>query len=243
MGDMSTAVAIGALPGYESYRKFGMNNAIGVGEEEMWPAGILRVLPTSAGALSVVSDDPTDDVGNTGATSITVEGLDSNYEDISEVIAMDGATPAASVSSDWYRVNRAYNTEAGTNEINAGNISISIGGDVQAYIEANQGQTHQTHYTVPAGKTLLVTGYFIGVGRMGGNTDLHILAQIKLFGTTAWRSISDIWLWNGANHQNAGDTVTVVPEKTEIRQRIISTVTTQAHGIYQGYLVDNEIGI
>jgi hypothetical protein len=78
---------------------------------------------------------------------------------------------------------------------------------------------------------------------MGGNTDLHILAQIKLFGTTAWRSISDIWLWNGANYQNVGDTVTVIPEKTEIRQRIISTVTTQAHGIYQGYLVDNEIGI
>jgi hypothetical protein len=202
----------------------------------MWPAGVLRTLPTSAGALSIVSDDAADDVGLTGATAIIVDGLDSNYEVIEETILLDGLTPVASVGTDWFRVNRAYNVAAGSNEINVGNITISIGGNVQAFIEANQGQTHQTHYTVPAEQFCVLTQYRLQIGRMAGSTDLHVLAQIKLDGSSAWRSLSDIWLWDGASWTN-DDGVNVLPPKTEVRQRILSSTTTQASGVWSGYLI------
>lgn len=236
--DVSTALGLNRP--WATLRKFGMNDTIPVGTSEMWPAGVLRTLPTSGAALSIVSDDAADVLTTgTGAWTIVIEGLDSNYEEITETVNMDGLTPVASVGTDWFRVNRAYNVAAGTNEINVGNITISIGGNVQAYIEANQGQTHQTHFTVPAGKTMIVVSYHIQVGRMGGNTDMHVLAQIKAFGTTAWRSISDIWLWDGARWSNERG-AEPIPEKSELRQRIISTTTTQASSIFGALLVPNE---
>ena len=239
-------VAIGAIPGWTVYRKFGMNNAVpGTGSEEMWPPGTARVLPTSAGALSIVSSSTADDSAavGTGCWTIIVEGLDSDYADISEVIALDGQVAVASVSTDWFRVNRAYAVTAGTNESNAGNISISIGGALQAYIEANEGQTHQTQYTVPAGKTLLVTNFNLGIGRMAGSSDAQISSAIKLFGANgAWRYISDIYLFNGETYSNSSS-VEPIPEKTEIKQIITSTAATQAFGTWGGFLIDNEVGI
>lgn len=243
MGNLEIAVSIGAIPNWRAFRKFGMNDAVPSGTSEMWPAGELRVLPTSAGQFSIVSDSAEDDPDEatppgTGAWTVTVEGLDSNYDEISETVTLAGLTPVLSVGTDWFRINRMYNVTAGSNEVNVGNITASIGGDTQAYIEANQGQTHQTHYTVPAGHSLMIRGYRLNVGRMSGSTDLHVLGQAKFFGTTAWRSLTDIWLWNGANWMT-NEGATLIPEKTELRQRIISTTTTQSSSVTVGYLIKN----
>lgn len=246
--NMRERVALGLVPGWTSFRKFGMNPAVvSSTTQEMWPPGTAKVWPTSAGTLSCVSDSAEDDENEatppgTGVWSIRVEGLDGNFDEISEDIVMTGTTPATGTLS-FFRVNRAYVIECGSGGINAGNISISVGGNLQAYIEANQGQTHQTHYTVPRNKVLLVTKYAIGVGRMSGSTDLNILAQIRLRDETkngnyqGWRSISDIWLWNGGNHANHSS-ATVLPSKTDVRQVIDSDTTTQAHGIFGGFLID-----
>ena len=246
MGDMGVAVAIGAIPGWNSFRKFGQNDAVpSTGFEEMWSLGTPRVLPTSAGALSIVSSSTADDEAavGTGAWTITVEGLDSNYEEISETISLDGQVAVASVGTDWFRVNRAYNVTAGTGQVNAGNITISIGGDAQAYIQASEGQTQQTQYTVPANKTVVVTGFTLGIGRMAGSSDAHIKSLIKLYGSdTAWRAISEIWLYNGETYKSDA-AVTLLPEKTEVKQEIHSTSTTEAFGVWSGYIVDNNVGI
>jgi hypothetical protein len=223
------------------------NDAIVSGTQEMWPTTGLRTLPTSAGQFSIVSDSAEDDPDEatppgTGAWTVVVEGLDSNYEEISETVTLSGLTPVLSVGTDWFRINRAYNVTAGTDAVNAGDISISIGGDLQALIEATQGQTHQTHYTVPADKTLMIRQYRLQVGRMSGNTDLHILGQALLPGHTAWRSLSDIWLWNGASWTNDHG-ATVLPATSELRQRIVSTVATQSSGVISGYLIDDNVGI
>jgi hypothetical protein len=239
-------VAIGAIPGWTTFRKFGTNEDVpGAGSEELWPPGTARVLPTSAGALSIVSSSTADDSAavGTGCWTITVEGLDSNYAELSEVIALDGQVAVASVGTDWFRVNRAYAVTAGTGETNAGNISISIGGALQAYIEAGEGQTHQTQYTVPAEKTVIVTNFNIGIGRMAGSSDAQISSAIKLFGANAaWRFISDIYLYNGQTYNNSSS-VTLIPEKTEIKQVITSSAATQVFGTWGGFLIDNNVGI
>jgi hypothetical protein len=239
--ELVVAVGLDRVPGWRVYRKFGMNDDVpATGTEEMWPIGTAKVWPAAAGVVSLVSSSADDDASPaTGAWSVIVEGLDANYDEVSETIALDGVTPSVGAVS-FLRVNRAYVAAAGSGAVNAGNITGSIGGNAQLYIEALEGQTHQTHYTVPANHTLVVNNFVVGVGRMAGSSDIHVRSMIRLNGGAndeAWRAISDIYLWDGSIHRNDGS-ATVVPAKTDIKQEIVSTSTTQAFSIFSGYLID-----
>lgn len=239
------AVATGNVPGWRVHRKFGMNADVpATGSEEIWPPGTARVLPTSAAVLAVTSDSAEDDPDEatppgTGAWTIIVEGLDANYDEISETITMAG-TGTANSSAAWFRVNRAYVNTAGSTQSNVGNISISISGDLQGYIEAAEGQTHMTHYTVPNGHTVIVTGFSITVGRMAGNTDLQVESQIKLaHADSGWRTVDDQWLYGPIVDQNE-NLGFFLPEKTEVRQQVTSTSATQVGSTWKGYLIKND---
>jgi hypothetical protein len=226
-------VAMGEVEGWQQFRKFGLNDDVpATGSEEMWPTGTARVLPAAAAVCVVSSGSAEDDPDEatppgTGAWTITIEGLDANHLEVSETLTLAG-TANATTTQTFLRVNRAYVATAGTNKSNVGILTGTVSGDIQFTIEANEGQTHQTNYTVPANKTLLVTSLTVGVGRMAGNTDLHIDSQVRLDGVSAdagWRSVSVLYIYNGAIRQNDG-TVTLVPSKSEIRQRITSNVAT-----------------
>ena len=236
---MMTRAALGLVPGWTPIRLFGMNNIVpNSGMVEMWPAGENRVLPAAAGVVAVVSDDANDDAADTGALTVEIRGLDANYEIIREIVTMNGLTPVNSTKS-FLRVNEAYVLTAGSSEINEGNITLSIGGATQMYIESAEGRNHSTHFTVPADHTLLVTFFKIGVGRMAGTSDLHVLSQVKEFGTDyAWQTVSDEYLYNSANTHETNYTF-VIPAKAETRQKIGSTVTTQAYAMWSGFLIKN----
>lgn len=240
-------VALGLVPGWTAFRKFGMNPAINGSNvlEDMWPVGGQRVLPTSAGVATVVSDSAEDDLDEatppgTGVYTIVVEGLDANFLEVSETVTMQGTTPV-NTTQTFRRINRAYCVDDGTGLSNAGNITISVGGNTQAYIEANEGQTHLAMGTVPADKVFVINYYNVGIGRMAGSTDCQIFGQIRLYDESsqddydAWRTISDIWLWNGQEH--TGTAITVLPPRTDYRIVANSSAATQGHGIVSGFLV------
>lgn len=236
--EFKIAVALGRVPGWTAHRQFGTNDAVpATGSEEIWPIGTTRVLPTSAAVVAISSDDAADTAAGTGAQTVTVSGLDANYGPISETVALNGVSTVNTVAS-FLRINQTWVATAGTGEINAGNITLSIGGDAQSYIELNEGNSHHTQFTVPADSICLVRAFSLGVGRMAGNTDCHIQSQIKLDGAaTAWRAIEDNYIYNGAIMLNEAISF-VVPAKTEIRQVVTSTVTTQVFSTWEGYLID-----
>jgi len=233
------AVAAGKIPGWRWYRKFGMNDSVGTsGIEDCWPPGTVRVLPSSAYVASLSSDDVNDNgvTPSTGALTVTVEGLDSAYVEVSEVVTLNGLTAVATTQT-FLRLNRMSVTTAGTSEKNEGNISATLNGVLQAYIEGLEGQTHQTMYTVPAGHTWIVTDYHINVGRMTGATDAQVTGQVKPFGG-AWGVISDIYLY-GPGEWHAPNSVSAIPAKSEVRVQIDSSGATELSSVASGYLVDN----
>lgn len=241
--DLGVAVALGYVQGWEGFRKFGQNSGVPSGTpEEMWAIGTPRVLPSAAAVVSVVSSDAQDTLtSGTGGWTLKIEGLDANHLDITETINLNGLS-AVTTTQEFLRVNRCYLVTAGTNRTNVGNITISISSNTQAYIEASEGQTQQTQYTVPANKSLIVTGFSLGIGRMTTNSDAHIQSEINLDYSNdgAWRAISDIWLYNGQIYRN-DNSVTLIPQKTEIKQLISSTSATEAFGVFSGYLVSNNV--
>lgn len=106
---------------------------------------------TSAEALKVVSGSANDDVGGTGATQITIVGLDGDYAAQTEVVSMNGTT-AVTTSNSFLRVNEAYVSAGATN---AGVITVKDNGATNTLlqIDAGDGDAHAAKYTVPAGYT------------------------------------------------------------------------------------------
>jgi hypothetical protein len=231
-------VALGQVPGWETFRKFGMNDAVTSGTEFMWPPGTARVLPTSNTVAAVVSDSADDDANpaGTGAWTVVVEGLDADGLEVSDTVSLDGITPV-NTTQVFSRINRAYNTTAGTGEVNAGNISISLdSGKLQAYIEAGEGQTQQVLYTVPSNKTLLLDRIALGTGRLGA-VDLAVQVFVMLPGQTAWRAISNIQPYES---QFLNEGAVLAPSSAELKMICVSSGNGEAFGILSGYLIKNE---
>jgi hypothetical protein len=236
--DFKLSVGLGHHQGWRLFRKFGLNNDVDSGTEEVWPLGTPRVLAGAAGVAAVSSDSANDAAAGTGARTVTLEGLDASFDEITETVTMNGVTPV-NTSASFLRVNRAYNVTAGSGKVNAGNISISIGGNTQVYIPALFGQTQQTHYTVPAGHTVAVTYLTIFTGRLS-TADVTVRSQVRLPDTdAAWRSLSGIFPFE-SQFLNA-EAIAFVPEKSEVRQEIITSLSNvEAGSVWGGFLIDND---
>lgn len=240
----AVAVAAGKVPGWRSYRKFGMNPSVASGTEYMWPPGTEQVLDNTAYVASVVSSSAEDDPDEatppgTGAWTLTIEGLDANFDEVSETVTLTGLTPAVTTQT-FARMHRMYVVTAGSNGTNVGNLTLTLNGNTQAWIEANEGQTHQTMFTVPRGHTLIVNHYLHGTGRIPSGATA-IQGQIRLNGgqsDESWRTLSDVF--NYQNHFISTDTIFYIPEMTDTRIRVVSTASTNAYAEYSGFLVEND---
>ena len=161
--DFALEVARGNVPGASIVIKFGMNSDIDTGStpEEIWDGSKRYVFPTAAALLSVQSTDALDTSTGTGARTITIQGLDSNYEEVSVDLTMNG-TAAVLTTQTFTRVNRAFVKTAGTLEYNNGDIVITSqasGTPEVARITGQLGQTQMAVYTVPAGKSAYLTSF------------------------------------------------------------------------------------
>lgn len=178
-------IARGAVSQTSHINKFGYNTAVGVTFETITDLGGDQYYPTSAGVVSIVSSDANDDDGDTGARTVEIQGLDGNYEEITETITLNG-TSAVTTTASFLRVFRGKVLTAGTSGTNEGVITLSIGGNNVARISSgNGGQTLMAVYTVPAGKK----GYIIKFqGSLSKNQEAQFLIRTR-YGTTdaAWQ--------------------------------------------------------
>ena len=148
--------------------KFGFNTTISTTQETVWDAGGIYSYPSAAGSVDVISTSAADDIDGTGAQKITLEGLDANYLPKTLEVDMDGTSNTV-VASTFIRVFRAYVSQAGSSEVNAGDITLSINGTTVAQISANQGQTLMAVYTVPAGFNAFITQWSFSSGASASN--------------------------------------------------------------------------
>ena len=161
----------GLVSGMESIKKFGRNPSVGT---TFVPLSIGAVYQTpqsgSATALRIkAGGNANDTAAGSGARSITLEGLDENFLDATEVLATAGASASAATTTTFTRLFRAYitpDTGSGTYASasagsHAGAITIenAAGGTDWATIDATNFPKSQSEigaYTVPSGKTAYV---------------------------------------------------------------------------------------
>ncbi len=154
---LNISLANGDVEGLSHINKFGYNDQIPTTFELITIPSTNIVYPTTAAVVSVVSDDANDDAGDTGARTVSIQGLDADYNLQSDTIELDG-TNAVTTTNTYIRVFRAGVETAGSSGGAEGTISFSIGGNVQCTIDPEyDNQTLHAGYTIPAGKTGYLT--------------------------------------------------------------------------------------
>lgn len=142
--------------------KFGFNPDINGIEETIWDSGGIYAYPSAATVMKVSSSSTNDTAAGTGARTIVVEGLDGDYNEVEEIVTLNGQT-AVNTTTSFLRVNRAYVLTAGSGGTAAGDIYVGVGtvtagvpATIYAQITLGNNQTLMAIWTVPAG----YTGYF-----------------------------------------------------------------------------------
>ena len=205
--------------------KFGFNSAITTDEETVWDVGGIYSYPSSAGIATIVSTSTADDLVGTGAQKIKIEGLDANYQVQIVEVEMDGTTNVVTTET-FIRVYRVFVSQAGSGKVNAGNITISVGGAVIAQISANQGQSLMAVYTIPSGFTGYITQWSFSSGSSASNKYLDGRLIIQRFsGVIQTKARSTIH--NNSFTQDLS-VATVANQKDDIEIRAVTSSGTDA---------------
>ena len=169
----------------------------------------------AAETISLVSSSASDT-----AVYITIEGLDANYNEISETVLLTGQTPKLTTLK-FLRAARGY--VAGATAL-VGNVTYkqsTTTANVFGIIYAVYGQTNIACFTVPEGYNCLIFGIEIGMARTGGAAGSASVTLQRRNTGKAWRSFRTdaITTSKGVSKEYAGGLV--FPERCDIRARII----------------------
>jgi hypothetical protein len=164
-------VARGQIMGHSSFTIFGYNPDLDQTEESVWPDGGTVPHPTTANVLSVASTNQNDTVSGAGAQSVFIEGLDGNYNVISETVTMSGTSPVSTTKSYLY-INQFYVTSVGSHGSNYGELTIKLGSTLYDIIAIGYNTRTTAHYCVPAGYTAYLVEGNITAGQSAGSTSV-----------------------------------------------------------------------
>ena len=225
-------VARGQVYGHSVLNIYGYQAAVGTSFVPVWEGNSSYTFPSSAIQMHIVSSVNTGD--DKTATFILINGLDANYNQISETIKLNGTTAVTTVKS-YLRINSmSVTTGAPT-----GNITLKDTSDTTLYAEilAGNGRTLMGIYTVPAGYTFYLS-------RIDINTSLNAnpagYATYQNYQTTNGVSTVTIIAPFTNNYHTQRVMPRAVAEKTDIQlQAKVSTGTAALTVSQEGYLVAN----
>lgn len=226
------SVSEGSYDGHRMKNKFGENSAVGTSYEDIRSLGSVKTFATVTGATttSVVSGSASDQAGTTGALTVKVEGLDLNYNEISEIKTLNGITPTT-LTAQYIRVHRMKIITAGSLGYNVGTITASIGSNVEVGIPPQENQTLSTALTVPRNHIIYIDVFSIF---SESSKILTLRFQIRPFGSV-WQTKRLMTIDRLLHH----DIFIIALEKSDIRvQAKISTGTAAIAADYLYHLVN-----
>ena len=219
-------VARGQVAWHRPVIVFGFNSDVDTAPETVWPGGGILDYPASALQMSVSSSNANDAANGTGARSVYIGGLDSNHNEISEIVVLNGQS-AVTTQNSYIHINEAYVVSAGSTNSAAGSIYIGTGAltagvpaTIYDIIAFDYNKRVTGSYTIPAGYTgYLVQGLF-SAGQTSGSTS--ITGRLMTRGMNNIRLTSAVVTLNNGVADYQFEYPLAIPEKT--------TVEAQASG-------------
>jgi hypothetical protein len=223
-------IAEGNVAGHVTWSKIGYNDTIGTSEETMWANSTQYVFPTVAGQMEVVSSDNTQDkAGGTGALTVRIGYLKSDYSEGSVTLTLNGTTavPTGITHADIWRINSFRVMTTGTSNGPVGNLTLRIagGGATHGYIRIGKTRARSAFYTVPLGKTLYVTSIaYSAVGTkylLFTNHANYDIATETILQRGLFHPFSEIALLNSSYNKEL-TTPTKLPATTDLKVSVIA---------------------
>jgi hypothetical protein len=231
--------------GQDYIEKFGSNLSVGANMETIWePGGIYDYL-TVASTVSAISDDSGDTAAGTGVRSIEIQGLDANYNTITEVISTNGTSAGPASTNEFLRIYRAIAKTVGTAGTNEGTVNINAGGTTVISIgtygtggnKEGFGQSQTSVYTVPAGKTGYITQWSVGSSVYNSGVQAFLMVGVPNDGPVM--RIKDVMFLNNYSIKDYKMPLRVT-EKSDIEVRAYDSSTgIPVSTSYNVILVDN----
>jgi hypothetical protein len=170
--DYTTEVALGRRQGDTTWNKFGYNSDIDTASSEVIASfGAAFNQQLAAGeTLDIVSDSVNDtNSSGTGVRQAVIFGVDSNWDEVTEVIAMNGTT-TVTTSNSFIGVNRMTIFTSGSADSNVGTITVTAttSGNTMAEMPAGQGTTQQCIFYIPQNHQFLATWLKLNVIKSSG---------------------------------------------------------------------------
>ena len=138
-----------------------------------------ELIDSSVEIFSASGDDTS---AGTGARTVTIYGLDENWEAVSEPLTLNGASAVTSTNS-YHRVHLVEVETAGSGGGNAGALTVrhtTTTANVFASVPAGLNRSHIAAYTIPDDHTGWLVQARIAIGRANGSAgqaEMRILSR------------------------------------------------------------------
>lgn len=164
---------------------FRLNVSTAVNGDDIWPgvATTLPIPPDAGEQMSLKSTSIQDDntPGGTGVRTLMIHYIDASGNSQTETIALNGTTQVNTISTNIRFVQEIHSITTGTNLLAVGTITIfstATPANIYSQISPGINQSLNTSRMVPAGKILIITGYYASGGAAAGgkSADLRLRA-------------------------------------------------------------------
>lgn len=223
VNDFYLEVIRGNVSNFAARTLQGSNGDVDAGTEDVWNQGGNITQVSTAANLQISSSDVADIT-----QYVTITGLDVNYDEVTEILALNGTTVVTS-SVEFLRVNNVNLSAVAVGDVYVYYVCTATAGvpddatKIQAKIEIGALQAYNAIYTVPRNKNWYMTALqYKSAGSVGGH-DVIISIKQKLYGLNT-TTIKNIKYKNSAvttNFINAqvqfADQPILFPAKSEIR--------------------------
>lgn len=210
---------------------------------EIWPSIWDLYYPLTAIQVEITANSLSDNRIGSGARTIQIEGLDSSYNVIYEVITLPGFWNAVTTTNYFLRILKITVLTAGYHGTNWGDILVRTTINQQLCIMYEEsGESLQTHYTIPSNYTGYLYKYYFSILKASS-----ISAEFKLW-LTPYGQASTLKsiIGSDADGVNSGEKIfkapLKIPEKTDIKMTVQSSSNNgDVIGGYDLILVKNYV--
>lgn len=227
--EFNLQVARGQIQGHSTVNIYGYQPLVATTFIPVWENATAYTYPVAATQMRLAGS-----VGDTA--TITISGLDSKYNIISENLALNGATPVTTAKS-YLRINSMV-VAVGSATNPSGVVTLKDLTDtvIYAQINAGVGRTQAAIYTVPAGHTFYLQRVNIYTSLNGNNFATYQNKTISSAGV--------VQLTQQAAFATSYEARRIMPrpilEKTDVQLTCKLNSATGAVAVAQeGYLIKN----